>query len=383
MFQFSNIIGQQDVKDTLIKQVNSGKLHHAHLFLGKMGYGTFQLAMAFMKYMYCTDKQANDSCNECPNCLKINHLSHIDIHFTLPSFDAKALSNSIFSEFKKIVEHEHGLFDIKDWQDFNKEKNSKIRSAECDIIINNMSLSSYEDGYKTQVIWMAESLEKESNKILKILEEPNPNSLFILIAESSDLLLPTILSRCNIQKVLPLTNENIENYLRDNSKAKSQEEIERAAMFSEGDLIEAKRYIEDEESEFPLELNLLNFLRGLINFSERKFTNINKAILQAEILAAQSKTTQRKFLDYFQYFLRQVIMLKITHTCQLNQSLVNAAKHFADNLDIDQIEAWTQILDKNYHAIEGNANVKISFVSLAIESGQIQNRNEFEVFVNK
>lgn len=383
MYQFSDIIGQEEVKTSLITQVKSGKLHHAHLFIGKMGYGTLQLAMAFLKYVYCHQPTDIDSCDICPNCTKVNKLEHIDIHFTLPSFDAKKLSNAIFSEFRAIMEQENGLFDLKDWHDFNKEKNSKIRAAECDIILNTMSMSSYEDGYKTQVIWMAESLEKESNKILKILEEPSPKTIFVLIAESSDLLLPTIISRCNIQKVLPLKSEEVKNYLSAKIENKSEEELNRAVTFSGGDLIEAKRYLDDEESDFPMEVNLLNFLRGLINFGERKFSNINKALVQADLIAAQSKTTQRKFLDYFQYFLRQVIIYKINNHCQLNTGLLNAAKHFSVALDIDQIEAWSEIIDKNYHALEGNANVKISFVSLAIESGQIQTRNEFEVLVNK
>jgi DNA polymerase-3 subunit delta' len=383
MFQFKEIIGQEDVKSSLITQGNSGKLHHAHLFLGKMGYGTFQLAMAFVKYIYCQDKQVNDSCGQCANCIKISKLNHIDIHCTVPSFDINNLSKSLLPNYREIIEEKQGLFDLKDWIDYNKEKNAKIRSAECDIILHDMGLSSYEDGYKTQIIWMAESLEKESNKILKILEEPNPQTLFILMAESSDRLLPTILSRCNIHKILPLKDNMVERYLIGIRHHKPSETLTRAIHFAEGDLIEAERYLADEESEFPLELSLINFLRGLINFHERKFDNVNKAIKQAEVLAGQSKSTQKKFLDYFQYFLRQVIMIKITQNSQLNETLLKAAHHFANTLDIDQIEAWSQLVDKYHYAIEGNANVKISFVSLAIESGKIQNRVEFEILVSQ
>jgi DNA polymerase-3 subunit delta' len=383
MFQFKDIIGQEEMKSSLITQVQSGKLHHAHLFLGKMGFGTFQLAMAFIKYIYCRDKRADDSCEECPNCLKTSKLNHIDIHFTVPSFDIKELSKSLLPNFRDIVEENQGLFDLKDWIDFNKEKNAKIRSAECDIILHDMGLSSYEDGYKTQIIWMAESLEKESNKILKILEEPNPQTLFILIAESSDRLLPTILSRCNIHKVLPLKYDQVTSYLRQVKDIQPSETLTRAVHFSDGDLIEAERYLADEDSEFPLEANLINYLRGMINFQERKFDNINKAIKQAELLAAQSKSNQKKFLDYFQYFLRQVVMIKYTQISQLNETLLKAAYHFANNLEIDQIEAWSQLVDKYHYAVDGNANVKISFVSLAIESGKIQNREEFEIFVRQ
>jgi DNA polymerase III subunit delta' len=383
VFQFKDIIGQEEVKTSLINQINSGKLHHAHLFLGKMGFGTFQLAMAFIKYIYCHDKKENDSCGECANCLKVSKLNHIDIHFTLPSFNKDDLSKTLLPNFREIVEEKNALFDLKDWIDFNKEKNAKIRSAECDIILHDMGLSSYEDGYKTQIIWMAESLEKESNKILKILEEPNPQTLFILIAESSDRLLPTILSRCNIHKILPLKNNQVTTYLNSSPEAQPTETVNRAVHFSDGDLIEAERYMVDEDSEFPLEANLINYLRGLINFHERKFDNINKSIKQAELLAGQSKSNQKKFLDYFQYFLRQVVMIKFSQASQLNETLLKAAFHFANTLEIDQIEAWSQLVDKYHYAVDGNANVKISFVSLAIESGKIQNREEFELFVSQ
>lgn len=383
MFQFADILGQEDTKASLIAQANSGKLHHAHLFLGKMGYGTFQLAMAFLKYIYCSDKAEVDSCGNCSNCQKIEKLAHIDIHFTLPTFKREALSEQIFPEFKKMIEEHNALFDLKDWIDYNKEKNVKIRSAECEVILHNMGLSSFEDNYKTQVIWMAETMEKESNKILKILEEPSPNTLFILIAESSETILPTILSRCNIHKVFPLKNEDVRRYIEAEDIPQHKEAIDRAVHFAEGDTIEAKRYLEDEESEFPLEANLLTFLRGLIHFHERKFSNINTSIMQAEVLASQSKPNQKKFLDYFQYFIRQIILLKYTDQCQLNPQLLKAAQYFAQHLDIDQIEAWTGLIDKYHRAIDGNANVKISFVSLAVESGKIQHRDEFEPIAYK
>lgn len=383
MFQFHDIIDQEDVKTSLIRQVNSGKLHHAHLFIGKMGYGTFQLAMAFLKFLYCNQKKETDSCGECSNCVKFDKLNHVDIHFTLPSFDKDNLSKNLLPKFRELIEEKNGLFDLKDWLDFNKEKNTKIRSAEFDAILNDMTLSSYEGGYKTQVIWMAERMEKESNKILKILEEPNPNTIFVLIAESSENILPTILSRCNIHKILPLKGERIAKYLTDNIEAPSSEAISQSVHFSEGDLIEAVRYISDEESDFPLEQNLLDFLRGLINFNQRKFDNINKAIRHSEILASQSKSNQKKFLDYFQYFLRQIVLIKYTHKSELNEALYKAAYHFANTLEIDQIEAWSKLIDKYHYAIDRNANVKISFVSLAIESGKIQNREEFELFVSE
>jgi DNA polymerase-3 subunit delta' len=382
LFSFHEIIGHDHIKDSLIRQVRSGKLHHAHLFLGPMGNGSFQLAMAFLKYAYCKNRLEDDSCGECSNCQKFVKFSHPDIHFAFPSFDSKNLSDSLMSQFKQIATDTNAMFDLKDWLDFNQKKNTKIRASECDIIINNMSMSSYENGYKTQVIWMAERLEKESNKILKILEEPNPNCLFILTAESSEDLLPTILSRCNIHKIGAPDDNTLTKTLKQSMAGISDDVIQKSIIFSEGNIIEAKRYIADFDSSFSLEENLKKFLKGLIVFEQRKFSNISNFIQFSEDIAGQSQSIQLKFLEYLLYFLRQLTIYKYTNNCEVSESILKVIQYFAPILDIDQIEAWNHVIEKTMMAIEGNANVKLSFVSLGIESGKIHNKTEFEIYIN-
>ena len=306
MFLFSEILGQEEIKSSLIRQARSEKLHHAHIFLGKMGHGTFQLALSFLKYIYCENKSEIDSCSECSNCLKIDKFVHPDIHFTFPSFESKVLSDSLIGQFKQITWDTNAIFDLKDWLDFNQKKNSKIRADECDIMINNMSMSSYSNGYKTQVIWLADKLEKESNKILKILEEPNPNSLFILVAESSEDILPTILSRCNIHKVPSTSSNAVFEKLKGERISLEPELIEKSLIFSEGDIIEARRFLDDFDSSFSLEDNLKKFLKGLIYFEQRKFSNINNFIQFGEEIANQSQSIQLKFLEILNLFLATI-----------------------------------------------------------------------------
>lgn len=382
MFFFKDVLGQEDIKSSLIRQIRSEKLHHAHFFLGKMGHGTFQLAMAFLKYIYCEAKSELDSCGSCSNCLKIDKFIHPDIHFAFPSFESKVLSDSLIGQFKQLAWDTSGVFDLKDWLDFNQKKNTKIRADECDIIINNMSMSSYENGYKTQIIWMADKLEKESNKILKILEEPNPNSLFILIAESSEDILPTILSRCNIHKVHSTTMEVVAEKLKTDRPNATEDMRAKSLIFSDSDLIEARRYIDDFDSSFSLEENLKKFLKGLIVFEQRKFSNINNFIQFSEEIANQSQSVQLKFLEYMLYFLRQLMIYKYTGQSDVSESILKVIQYFEPILEIDQIGTWTKIVEKHMNSLEGNANVKLSFVSLGIESGKIQNRSEYESYIN-
>lgn len=379
MFSFQEISNQEDIKSSLIRQVSSGKLHHAHLFLGKMGYGSLPLALAFVRYVYCTQKTATDSCGQCSNCSKIDKFQHPDIHYTLPSFESKVLSDSLLESFKQITLDTNGIFDISDWLEAHQKKNAKIRTDEMDIIINNMTMSAYEDGYKTQIIWMAELMDKESNKILKILEEPNPNTIFILLSESGEDILPTIISRCNVHKISAGGSQDIASQLEKEYSQTQRDIIEKAVIFSEGNIIAARRYIEDFDSKFSLEENLRNFLKGLIKFEERKISNIRHFLQFSEDIAGQSKSVQLKFLEYMLYFLRQLVLYKHIGQVQVSESIQKVIEYYAPLLEIDQIACWMESVEKTMSAIEGNANVKLSFVSLAIEFGRIQNRNEFEV----
>jgi len=372
---FGDIIGQNETKRELIIQGKSDKIHHAHLFIGQMGYGTFALSLAFVQYIMCTQKKEQDSCGECSNCEKIQKLSHPDIHFAFPSFKDKEFCDSLLPKFREMVLTTKAYFDKKDWLDFNGEKNYKIRSKDCDDIINKLQYSSFEGGYKIQFVWMAEELDKESNKLLKILEEPPVKTIFILIAETTEALLPTIISRCLLHKIpkldLQIMKHQYEKELREN------EQVEKTIIYAEGDLIACHRLLNDQTNDFSLEMHLLDFLRGLLNFNTRKYQNIQKLVDTCEKIAKTGREQQKQFLDYFSYFLRETIQYKYTQQCNISDSLGKAVMHYAGLMELDQLEYWMHQINKTYWAIEGNVNSKISFVSLALISGKIQERKEF------
>lgn len=375
--QFKDILGQEAIKAELIKQARGEKLHHAHLFIGKMGFGTFGLAMAFIQYFYCENKTETDSCNECPNCHKIKNFIHLDVHYTFPTFSEKENCKVLHPKFKEIIQEKGHLFDIKDWLDFNKAKNYKIRVEETTEILNTFSMYSYEGGYKTQVIWMAEELRRESNKILKLLEEPNPMSLFVLIAESSDHILPTILSRCNIHKIPRLQDAEIEGVI-DSEFSQSSSKIKKSALnFSNGDILSARRYFEDVGAEDSIEHFTLQILRGIVKFNERHLAKIQEMLDACNELAGKSKEVQKKVLEHLLYVLNEIIQYKYKGEITASDELTGAIKYFASVMEIDQIEYSMAEISKTIYAIERNANSKISFVSLGIILGKFQTRAEF------
>ena len=243
--QFSSIIGQQPVKQQLAELVQHNRLSHALLFLGKEGSGSLSLALAFAQYIVCekvNSRQSvvssqqpgpslfgdpepptpnskpeiqNDSCGVCSACLKAQQLVHPDIHFSYPTVTKKSLDKpkatdfiTEWREFIKLSPYGNSF----DWIEQIKEKENsqgKITAEECNDIIRKLSLKSFESEYKILIMWMPEMLGAEGNKLLKLIEEPPPNTLFILVTENEAQVLQTIVSRCQLVKIPALETKEI------------------------------------------------------------------------------------------------------------------------------------------------------------------------------
>lgn len=374
MFRFQEIIGHSELKDNLLKISNSSKLPHSYLFSGKMGYATFGISVAFLKYLYCENKTDTDSCNECSSCQKINTFQHPDVHYILPSFSTKELSRDLLPKFSNFINEKGMIFDVKDWMEYNQSDNSKIRSAEIDHILHQANMSSYMGGYTTIVIWNFESIGKEQNKLLKILEEPPLKTRFILISENSNLILPTVISRCSIQSVNRYSNEEVHQYLEEKTIDTSPDQLD----ICQGNLILAKRYFESSNKEMELDEMLLFYLKGFIKFHERKITNIQHVLKISNDLASESKNNCKKFFEYHLSFLRQILIYKYTEKHQVSEKLEKALIYFSSSLEIDQIDLWIEYVENTIRHLHGNINKRICFVSLAVKVGRLQSRTEFE-----
>lgn len=221
--QFKDIIGQTVTANRLTEIVDSGRIGHAQLFLGDTSSGSLALAIAFLQYLHCQHRQhfdngddktlRADSCGECPSCRKFAELSHSDLHFIFPSAATSngrriASSDDLMSEFRTFLDEKKQKGTLEEWYaaiDIEK-KQGMIRDADADNLIHTLSLTSYEGGYKSVVIWMAEKMNTVfANKILKTLEEPTPNTLIILVAEEREKMLSTIISRTQLVRVPSLT----------------------------------------------------------------------------------------------------------------------------------------------------------------------------------
>ncbi len=230
--KFIDIIGHREVKQQLVEMIQHNRLSHALLFLAKEGNGSLQLAIALAQYLTCESanprKQTSnskpslfgenratqnpkfetlsDSCGTCSSCIKAQQLIHPDIHFSYPVVTKKSgsppISTDYISEWREFIKS-YPYGNVYDWLQFigAENKQGNITAQECNDIIRQLNLKSFESEYKILIMWMPEYLGNEGNKLLKLIEEPPPNTLFILVAENESLILPTIVSRCQLIKI--------------------------------------------------------------------------------------------------------------------------------------------------------------------------------------
>src|ERR1700685_893987 len=212
---FAQVIGQGRVRDNLVEMIRLNRLSHALLFLGHEGSGALPLALAFAQYVVCERAKGNtpDSCGECAACMKAKRLIHPDIHFSYPVIPKKAgdkpVSSDYGAEWREFME-QYPYGNAYDWLQFigAENKQGNITAQECNDIIHKLSLKSFESGYKILVMWMPEYLGNEGNNLLKLIEEPPADTLFLLVAENESMILQTILSRTQLVKIpLPDTED--------------------------------------------------------------------------------------------------------------------------------------------------------------------------------
>jgi DNA polymerase-3 subunit delta' len=407
--QFKNIIGQAEVKEQLVQMIQNNRLSHALLFLGKEGSGSLSLATAFAQFIVCENtggkKQkpiiaevsmfgdvepavvmqdsvtATDACGVCSACLKANELVHPDIHYSYPVIPRKPGDKPISTDYIKewrefFVATPYA--NVYDWLQFigAENKQGNITATECNDIIRKLNLKSFESEYKILIMWLPEFLGKEGNKLLKLIEEPPANTLFLLVAENEEQILQTIISRTQLVKIPLLTNKEVQTALEQQDIAPDR--AQQVAALSEGNFREALLLLESAADDW----------QGLL----REWLNaILKGGPVAQVkwiddISKQGREKQKQFVKYFIHLLEQAVRLNaIGDDPQNTQSIAGNERDFALRLNklcsLAQQEAIINELDKASYYIERNANAKMLFHALSIKLYHIISNNSL-ILVN-
>ncbi|MBL0233634.1 MAG: hypothetical protein IPQ08_08205 [Chitinophagaceae bacterium] len=396
--QFQQVIGQFPVKKQLVELVQHNRLSHALLFLGKEGTGGLPMALALAQYIVCekvNGKSASsttaaslfgeepgstslpvraltDACGSCPSCQKAAQLVHPDIHFSYPTVTRKPgetpVATDFITEWREFVKmNPYG--NLFEWVEQIKEKENsqgKITAKECEDIIRKLSLKSFESEYKIMIIWMPEELEKEGNKLLKIIEEPPLNTLFILVAENEEQILPTIVSRCQLIRLMPLDRNEIEEALISRNKTEPAKARQISGV-CDGNYREALQMLQHAEEDWEALLrDWLNAIKRTGPLAQAKWV---------DEVSRLGREKQKQFLRYFNHMLEQAIHLRVYQqgdSSRIPDSIMPGNElDLAERLNkiaaMDQQEAIIKELDRASYYIERNAHGKMLFHALTIK----------------
>ncbi|OWY21676.1 hypothetical protein C7N43_08960 [Sphingobacteriales bacterium UPWRP_1] len=366
--QFANVIGQEAIKNYLLKNAQHGHISHAQLFLGAEGSGNLALALAYAQYLNCTNKQPADSCGHCNSCQMSVKLAHPDIHFSYPTVttgNKGKKSTDYIAEWRQAV-LQNPYMNVFDWLQFIKAENKQgnITAEECDEIVRKLNLTSFQGAYKILIIWMPEYLGKEGNKLLKVIEEPPAGTLFLLVAENADAVLSTIISRTQLLRIPPLNPPDIEKNLLNRFQLSHQTARQIAALCN-GNYNAALRLMNNTN------VNNRQMLTGWLNACLQN--NVPQFALFTEEIAETGREIQKNFIGYCLHFFTECLRLSMlpNYVPLLEKDEIQTANRLLQSLNFNSLEELVQAFEKADEHITRNANSRIVFFNLSVRLSAI------------
>lgn len=367
---FRDIIGQDDIKQRLIRGARSGKVAHAQLFYGEDGRGSLPMALAYAQYLSCQNPMEEDSCGSCPSCKKFANLSHPDLHLVFPVVKRKStdagLSDEFIQQFREAFLSQPYM-SLQDWQrEVDETKVARIYTREADNIISKLTLKPFEADIKTMIIWGAEKMEEEcANKLLKVLEEPQGETLFVLISPSPDELLQTIRSRTQ-QVFFPPIEEQA---LRENLQATGlyDSNSENHIKNSRGNYNLLLKNIEGNEAADIYFGIFKQLMRASWSITEASFKEMFEPLI--EQLVALGRSGQIAFLQHAQRGVRESFIYNLNEPqlIYMNDLELDFAKNFARFINERNIEELASELALAQAQIEQNVNAKYVFMDMVLQ----------------
>ncbi len=367
---FEQVVGQSDIKSRLIRMVEENRVSHALLFSGPEGNAKLALALAFAQYINCLNPGESDSCGTCSSCKKYAKLVHPDLHFVFPVIknnnDKNPVSDTYLTEWRELV-NSNPYFNLSTWLNkIRKEGENKqgaIFTSESSEIIRKLNLKTFEGKYKVMIIWMPEKMnEATANKLLKILEEPLGNTVFIMVSNQPDQMISTILSRTQQLKIPRLADDAIENYLKGNFEV-DENQVEGAVKVANGNIISALEQMQMSEEN----KTYLNLFIQLMRLSYAR--KVGELLKWVEEISRLPRELQRNFLNYAINLIREnyIMNFKQPELVYLTPEQLEFSKKFSpfiNDINAAMIAEDFSLADSH---IGQNGNSKIIFFDLGLK----------------
>lgn len=360
---FSDIVGLDNIKEHLTTSVQNGHIPHARIIQGPNGVGKLPLAISYARYLMCGNRSNKDACGVCPSCQKIDKLAHPDLHFVFPVIKSKT-SDEYLPQWREFL-NKHKYFDLNDWLEFIDAENAQglIYSKESDEIIRKINLKVYEAPYKIMIVWLPEKMHEScANKLLKMIEEPPANTVFLLVTEDAENVIATIRSRCQPLNVRGLESEEVISGVRmlyglDETSAKYVAHIARGSFTKAIKMIQS-----NDENNYYFDL-----------FKKMMRASVVKSIKDIKVIASElggiGRENQKSYLLNSLRLFREFFIsnLNVPQMVYLNKEEQEFGLRFAPFINEGNILQFDNEFQTAYRQIEQNGNARIIFLDLCLK----------------
>lgn len=365
--QFKEIIGQDGVKAKLLHSFKQGRLAHAIMLLGPEGCGNMALALAFAQFIHCHNKQESDSCGECTSCKRYKTLQHPDLHFSFPYFKKQKIedtnSGHYAAEFRELL-LKSTYFGIEHWRTQITKDNKVLQMSvhEADFIVKRLSLRSHDGGKKILIMWLPEYLSTDTaNKLLKTLEEPPENTIFLFVSNNIERMLSTVISRVQTLIVPKLDDEVILSTLVqqgvDETIAKG------ITHYVDGNWWRAQLLAHSEDPNMFFSSQFIEWMRMCYTKDVVKITK------WADEMHGLSREDQKEFLLYALDQVRQNLMLNYVgqDLARMNTQEAQFSQKFSVFINERNAENLMELIEEAYYDIHRNAYSKLVLNDLSVK----------------
>ncbi len=367
--RFSEVAGHSEIKKRLIQSVVEERVPHAQLFHGSEGTGSLALALAYATFLSCTDRLLEDSCGKCPSCIKYDKLVHPDLHFVYPVFKTKSITSSPvsddFIEQWRMALLKDPYMTLQKWYGCMglENKQGLINTKESQAIMRKLNLKSFESEHKIMIMWLPEKMNASaSNKLLKMIEEPPPMTVFLLVAEDTEQILKTVLSRTQLIRVPRLTDEDLLEALKKIYTDEDDAKLKNLVHLAEGNYSNAVEILaRSEESEYQFEL----FIRIMRLAYSRKFQEIFNWV---DEVSGLGRERQKVFLSYAIRMVRENYLMNMNQKelARMSPPETDFSDRFSAFIKDSNAPAIIQELNDACVHIEANAYARIVFLDFAL-----------------